>query len=298
MAVNLQSPPDPVQVSWSSLKRWENCPQHQLRIIKHETEKQNKGRIFLPGTVCDLAQRRFLDDEHRSPGDMAASIETIFKETVEKAESKILWKGNPNTDMAAVQKFCRETVTTLEPWLYKNVLPYGFAAEHKFKAHMEIPYLRDGVRAPIKLIGGLDIIVQDDQGKFRLYDLKVTKNHDYIKSTLAQLIFYDIAWCIINGAWDSCVEWGFITPAIPNEPYIPIIVTEEDRRIMMSRVVKYAQGVWNDNWAPKADDVGCNWCEARGMCQKFKTVPIVEANGKQRLSFADAAKTRSAFRAP
>ena len=77
---------------------------------------------------------------------------------------------------------------------------------------------------------------------------------------------------------------------------IPITVDEEDRRVMMSRVVKYAQGVWQDNWQPKADDTGCQYCEARGTCDKFKVVPIIDENGKQRISFADAAKNRAQYR--
>ena len=291
------SPPDPVLVSWSSLKRWENCPQHQLRVIQHKTERKNMGRIFLPGTVCDLAQREFLESENQQPGDMEASIERIFEATVSKAESKINWFGNPVEDMKNVVQFCKNTVTRLEPWLYEHVLPFEYAPEHRFKAHLEVPYLTEGVRAPIILRGGMDILVRNPvTGKFRLYDLKVTKDPSYIRSTLAQLTFYDIAWCVIQGEWGVCDEWAFVTPALEKEITIPITVDEEDRRVMMSRVVKYAQGVWQDNWQPKADDTGCQYCEARGTCDKFKVVPIIDENGKQRISFADAAKNRAQYR--
>lgn len=290
------SPPDPVTISWSGLKRWENCPQHQLRVILHQTEKQEKGRIFLPGTVCDLVQRRWLDSDNPQPGEMEQFVEDVFKETVEKGESKIKWKGNPVEDMNAVKAFCRKTVTRLEPWLMEHVLPYDYQPEVKFRAHMEVPSLCEGMTGPVKMIGGIDILVRDDQGKFRLYDLKVTQNPDYIRSTLAQLIFYDIAWGVIQGDFYHANEWGFVTPALDDQIMIPITVDREDRQVMLSRIIKYSQGVWRDNWAPKADDAGCNWCEAKGFCDKFKVVPIADENGKMRVSFDQAAAQKRAAR--
>lgn len=290
------SPPDPVVLSWSGLRRWENCPQHQLRTIKGEVDKSNKGRIFLPGTVLDLVQRRWLDSDDPQPGEMTELVDVVFDEVVNLGESKIPWRGDPKTDIANIKADLRKDITVLEPWLLQNVIPYGYEPEKKFRAHMEIPYLCEGVRAPMMLIGGIDIVVLGDDGKFRLYDLKRTKDPNYIRSTLAQLIFYDIAWCIIQGDFDCTREWGFVTPALP-EAVIPITVTHDDRRLMMSRMVKYAQGVWRDQWQPKSDDTGCNWCEAREYCEKFKVVPIIEENGRQRLSFAQAAAQRSKFRA-
>jgi hypothetical protein len=91
-------------------------------------------------------------------------------------------------------------------------------------------------------------------------------------------------------------EWGFVTPLL-DERMIPVTVERDDRSAMLSRIIKYAQGVWHDQWVPKADDSGCDWCEARAACQKFKQVSIVDENGKQRLSFMEAAAQRKQFRA-
>lgn len=293
------SPPDPVIISWSGLKRWENCPQQQLRTIQHKTERSNKGRIFLPGTVCDLVQRRWLDSDDPKPGEMEQLVEIVFSETVNLAESKIPWRGNPIEDQNNVKDFCRQVVARLEPWLLENVIPFDYAPEIKFKANMQIPYVCDtaeeNIKAPLRMIGGIDILVRDDKDKFHLFDLKVTRDPSYIRSTLAQLIFYDLAWGVIQGDFDHAVEWGFVAPALP-EFLIPITVGQEDRRMMMSRIVKYAQGVWNDEWKPKADDTGCDWCEARGACDKFKDVAIIDENGKQRLSFTKSAEQRAKFR--
>lgn len=294
-SVPSESPPDPVTISWSGLKRWENCPQHQLRVIRREVERSNKGRIFLPGTITDLVQRRWLDSDDPQPGQMADMVDQIFSEVLEERESVIKWRGNPLQDQQDVKNYCRETVINLEPWLIANVLPYDYQPEVKFRSYMQVPYICDDRFGIVKMIGGIDIVVRDDQGKFRLYDLKTTKDAGYIRSTLAQLIFYDLAWGVIQGDFQHAVEWGFVTPAL-EEKYIPITVSSDDRRAMLSRIIKYAQGVWQDNWAPKSDDTGCNWCEARGTCEKFKNVAIVDENGKQRLSFTQAAAQRAKFR--
>lgn len=251
------------------------------------------GRIFLPGTVCDLVERRWLDNPE--PGMMVEMVDTIFNEIVEKGEHKIHWKGNPLTDQKNVQAYCRKAVSRLEPWLLEHVVPFDYDAEVKFKAYMSVPYICDGVQAPVQMGGGIDIVVRDDAGKFHLYDLKITEASAYIRSTLAQLTFYDLAWSVIYGGWDTCVEWAFVTPML-EEATVPITVETEDRRVMLSRIVKYAQGVWTDSWDPKSDDVGCQWCTARDVCDKFKVIQMQDENGKQRVSFAQAAAQRSKFR--
>ena len=287
------SPPDSVLVSWSGLKRWEHCPQHQLRVIRHEVERSDRGRVFLPGTVCDLVQRRWLEDPQ--PGQMPEMVETVFAEVVAERESVIKWRGNPVQDQADVQAYCREVLTNLEPWLVENVLPYDYQPEVRFRAYLQVPYLCEDRLGLVKLIGGIDLVVRDDRGKFRLYDLKVSRNPTYLRSTLAQLIFYDLAWGAIQGDFYHATDWAFVTPALP-EKTIPITVDRDDRRVMLSRIVKYAHGVWRDSWHPKADDEGCQFCEARGACDKFKTVAIVDENGRQRLSFAETAARRAKFR--
>ena len=290
------SPPDPVIISWSGLKRWENCPQHQLRTIRNEVEKSNKGRIFLPGTVTDLVQRRWLDQDNPEPGQMPEMVEEVFNEVVDLAESKIQWRGDPRDDIANVKSDVRRAVRKLEPWLLENVVPFDYQPEFRFKAHMQVPYIcGDGVQGPVTMIGGIDILVRDHDQKYRIIDLKMTKDPGYIRSTLGQLTFYDIAWGVISGDFHQTVTWEFLCPMM-DEFTIPVTVEREDRQAMLSRIVKYAQGVWSNNWAPKSDDTGCTWCEARGTCEKFKTVATVEENGKMLVSFSQAAAQRAKFR--
>jgi hypothetical protein len=253
------------------------------------------GRVFLPGTICDLAQRRWLSQPDPHPGQMVEMVDQIFTETVEKAESKIFWRGNPREDMEAVKTHCRTMVARLEPWLTEQVLPYDYDVEVKFKAHFEVPYICEGTRAPVVMGGGIDVVVRDDQGKFRIYDLKITENWDYVRTTLAQLTFYDLAWGIIHNDFEATSHWGLITPGL-DERFVPSSVDHNDRKTLMSRIVKYAQGYWNDEWDPKSSDAGCGWCSAKGACEKFKTVSFTDEHGKQRVSFADAASRRSQFK--
>lgn len=291
----MTSPPDPVLVSWSGLKRWEHCPHHQLRVIQKKTAQSEKGRIFLPGTVLDLVQRHWLESENPEPGQMVEMVEAVFSEVVAEREAIIKWRGNPIHDQREVKADVRAAAKKLEPWLIENVLPYDYQPEVRFTAYLQVPYICEDRLGIVKMIGGIDIVVRDDQGKFRLYDLKMTQNESYIRSTLAQLIFYDLAWGVIQEDFYHAAEWGFITPALP-ERLISITVDRDDRRAMLSRIVQYAQGFWSDEWSPKADDEGCNYCEARGACDKFKTVAITDENGRQRLSFAQAAAQRAQFR--
>jgi hypothetical protein len=253
------------------------------------------GRVFLPGTICDLAQRRWLSEPSPQPGRMVEMVDEIFNETVLKAESKIFWRGNPKEDQEEVRKYCRGMVQRLEPWLTEHVLPFDYDVEVKFRAHLEVPYICEGMRAPVTLGGGIDVVVRDDRGKFGIYDLKITESWDYVRTTLAQLTFYDLAWGIIHGDFESSSRWGLITPGL-EERFVPASVGHDDRKTLMARIVKYAHGFWNDAWDPKPSNTGCDWCTAKGACEKFKTVAFTDDHGKQRISFMDAAQRRSQFK--
>jgi hypothetical protein len=286
---------EPVYISWSGLKRWEQCNHKHLRHIQHEVTKPN-GRVFLPGTIVDRCERRLLESDNPQRGDMAAMIDTIFDEnTGEDAEYVIRWKGKDE-----VKRTCLEAVTNLEPILWEHVLPHDYQAEFKFKAHMEVPYIVEGMRAPVTMRGGMDIVVQKwPSGNFAIHDLKISRDKGYINKTLAQGTFYAIAWGVIQEDFSQPTEVSFFFPLL-EEKIIKATVGVEEKRMMMSRIVKYAQGVWKDEWYPKTDNAGCSasWCEAFGTCAKFKPIAMRDENGKQRVSFAKQAEVRRASRAP
>lgn len=286
----------PIRISWSSLKRLENCPQHQYRHMRQETDISQKGRIFLPGTVCDLVQRRWLDSGDPQPGQMPDMVEAVLNETIEKRESVIHWNGDAKADYARVKAHCIGQVKRLEPWLLTNVVPFEYAAEHKFEVYTLVPFEDTGQYLPILLNGGIDIVVHDpaqpmDRG-YRLHDLKISESPSYLRSTLAQLVFYNLVWGTLYNNYDAVDYHSFVTPSLP-EMEIPLTLGHEDRRLMLSRIIKFASVIARGCFDPNPEAVGCSGCEAKRVCTRFNLADrlirvedadhIKEHNGRQRL---------------
>lgn len=285
----------PIRISWSSLKRLEHCPEHQYRHMRGETDISEKGRIFLPGTVCDLVQRRWLDSGDPQPGQMPDMVEAVLNETIEKRESIIHWNGDAKTDYFKVKAHCIKQVQRMEPWLLKNVVPFEYAAEHRFEVYTLVPFEDTGQYLPILLNGGIDIVVHDpeqpmDRG-YRLHDLKISDNPSYLRSTLAQLVFYNLVWGTLYNNYDAVDYHSFFTPSLP-EIEIPLTLTHEDRRLMLSRIIKFASVIARGCFDPNPDAM-CGGCEAKRVCSRFNlsdrlirvedAAGIKEHNGQQRL---------------
>ena len=281
----------PLSISWSRLKTWEDCKQRVLLNQQGKASGAVDGRIFLPGTIADRAMRQWLNLDDPQPGQMPDMIDALFDEhTAPDAEYVIKWRGNQNQDRLKVKNFVLEVVTKLEPILLEKVIPYRWEPEIKFRYPVAIPYL-DGTSVRIDLIGGIDIGVQEDDDEYAIYDLKATANDAYVRgATLGQLIFYDLAWRA--GFGKSPKAAAFITPAC-RERFVPLTITDEDRRVMMSRIIKYAQGVWAQDWKPKAEHTGCNWCEVKHACPKWALPNVRDDQNRRRVSFADAAQRRT-----
>ena len=285
-------------ISWSGLKRYESCHQLHLRTIKQQTQKQN-ARIFLPGATADLVQREWLNQDDPKPGQMVKMVPDVLDRLTNKDRNfedfreHIRWRSDPRTDKQEITEFVTSVVTKLEPILLKLVVPYDYQPELKFRTTMGLPYL-DGRIVGVKLIGGIDIVVRDNEGRFILYDLKATKERRYIDSTLGQGIFYDIAWEAYFGV--RPVMFGFIAPAL-DEPVIWVKVSDDDRSVMMARVTKFAHGMWRGDWTPKTDDEGCRFCEARHVCDKFAIHLATDEMGRHRVSFEHTVAARRELRA-
>jgi len=282
-----------IKISWSGLKRWEDCPQRHLRNVRRETRPVN-GRVFLAGNVVDSAERQWLNEGAR-PGELVRLIpewmDRMCDPSSEASEYTIRWNGNARADRAAVLEKCVLAAQRLEPILLEHVAPYQFEPEKKFEVWVGIPGL-NGERVGILLTGGIDIVVRDDEGNFRLYDLKTTENRGYIRSTAAQAIFYDIAWGHWWGDHTQPREFGFIAPLL-SEKLIPVAVNDDHRRVMMQRIIKAAHGMMRDQWSPKRDNEGCSWCEAKAWCPKFALAHAKDAFGKNRVNFAETARRRA-----
>lgn len=284
-----------IQISWSGLKRWENCPQRHLRNVRRETKKQQNGRVFLAGNVVDHAEQQWLN-EGGVPGRLTELVHLWMDRMCDPADDAseyvIKWQGSPAADRQKVLEKCLLAAERLEPILTEHVLPFDYEAEKKFKVWVGIPDPW-GNRVGIQLTGGIDIVVKDHDGNFRLYDLKTTQDPGYIRATAAQAIFYDIAWGSWWGDRTQPRDFGFIVPLL-SEKLISVKINDDHRRVMMQRIIKAAHGMIRDEWTPKADNTGCSWCEAKDWCPKFALVSAKDAAGKNRVSFAATVEARRA----
>lgn len=282
-----------IRISWSGLKRYEECGQRHLRNVRREVKSQQNGRIFLAGNVVDHSQRQFLN-EGGKPGRLIELIpewmDRLCDPTDEDAEYIIKWQGNPAADRKKVLDKCLLAARRLEPILLEHVVPYTYEPEKKFKVWVGIPDPW-GNRVGIQLTGGIDIVVRDDDGNFKLFDLKTTADKNYLRSSAGQAVFYDIAWGHWWGDRAQPATFGFIAPLL-TEKMIPIAVNDGHRRVMMQRIIKAAHGMIRDEWKPKESNSGCSWCEAQPWCPKFALVTAKDDIGRNRVSFAATAQAR------
>ena len=178
----------------------------------------------------------------------------------------VRWRSR--TDRSELTVFCQDLVTRLEPYLEQWVLPYEYAPEYRFSVPIHIPYL-DGELIEIELRGGIDILVRlgNDPSQWRAFDLKATKDPNYVRKVRGQGVFYDIA--IIASFGVAPVDFVFLQPMVEGRPYEIIDVSAADRRSMMARIIEYAHDCWRGDDTPKPDAAGCSWCPVRGACRKF-----------------------------
>mgnify|MGYP001613513782 CR=1 FL=1 len=261
-----------LKVSWSALRMWEECRQKQHLMWTGKGKATDRMlRTYLPGTVADLVMREWLQSGDPQPGQMVEAVEEVFdryvspKTDAQKKDAGVVrWKGDPNKDKESVKKFVRELVVKLEPILFDLVVPYDYQPEKSFSVRVNIPGL-EGAPTPILLRGGIDIVVRPK--RFQLWDLKATSDASYVKKVLGQGVFYDLAWGLL---FEPPESFGFIVPMCA-ETVVRARITEEDRTVMMSRVISFAHAQWRGEWYPKVDDVGCNsWCPVSHACEKFK----------------------------
>jgi PD-(D/E)XK nuclease superfamily len=262
----------PITISWSSLRLHEECRQ---KFKLHATGKRGPAadiRVFFPGTVADRVMRAWLSSPDPQLGQMVGMVEDIMTEEERKVirtgEGMVRWRGH--NDRPQVVKFCVDLVEKLEPILCDLVLPYEYQPEMRFsKIPMFIPGL-DGAPALIYISGGIDIVTKehtDTRDIWRAYDLKATRDDNYVKKTLGQGVFYDLAMRLMFG--QSPDSFAFIQP-LCSQRIVYARVTEEDRRVLVTRIERMAHYMWKHDYDPKADIKGCQWCDVKHACVKFK----------------------------
>lgn len=278
----------PLRLSWSRLRSHAECPAKGQLLSQGYKAKGSDIRMFFHGTVVDSAMRQWLAMENPPLGWMLERVDQILDEEETKARETgdgiVRWRNVQ--DKEEVRAFCRELVTRLETLLAVICLPYGWQEARRFTVPMTIPGL-DGQPRRIDLTGEIDLLTMPPQGVV-VWDLKATKDSGYWRKVLGQLIFYEIAVFIMKGAWP--VRSALIQPMCEQQ-IVPFQITEDQRREMLTRIVRTAHDIWQGNTLPKADSVGCQGCFVRHACPKYKvaggrgrvvmpgSVPVIHLGG-------------------
>jgi PD-(D/E)XK nuclease superfamily len=255
-----------LRLSWSRLRLHDECPAKGDLMRRHKSPVQDI-RNFFHGNVVDLAMRRWLSQEEPEPGWMSAQVDAIFEESADIAKDTgdgvVHWRSA--TDRAETLDFCRELVARLEPALARYALPFTWEPAVRFAVPVAVPYL-DGRLREIILVGEMDLLVTDCEGRIAVWDLKATRDNNYYKKVLGQLAFYAIAVKLMKGQFPAMT--GLIQPMCETR-VLPVTVDRDAVAQMAGRMTKAAQDIWAGRLAPKADNAGCAYCPVKHACPKF-----------------------------
>lgn len=264
--------PNRIRISWTSLQNHEQCRQRaHLMQGKRKTPGQNL-RPFFHGIVADRCMRTWLESDNPVSGEMVSWVEDIVEAELLRARERqsgvVQWKSS--TDRAEMVAWVRELLTRLEPFLQRNVLPFDYWPEYKFRTPIRVKDLVNN-DSYIDLVGGMDVRVRETKVPEPVwvgFDLKATASPDYIRKTLGQGIFYSLAHFAEEGA--PFQRFAFLQPMVEDNPFVWINITQADLSSMLSRIQKMAHDMWRNDVTPKKIDSGCAWCPVKGACVKFR----------------------------
>jgi len=274
--------PQRIRLSWSRLAAYDKCRQRVRLLNQGKKSPTTDGRNFLPGTLADRCMRRWLEAGRFNPGGMLEFLDEEWeRHTGKDSEYVIKWRNNPRADQLSVLEDVKTALEKLEPILQKKVTPFAFKPEFRFTSVVGIPGL-NGETVQIEIFGAVDVATHFEQGQYGLYDLKITRRDSYIKSTLAQLIFYDLAFRGHTGV--RPVEHAFWCPLL-DEIEINLTVTNDDRREMISRIIGYCHNVWAGHWELTEDKNECWNCPTKAACPRFVNPISKDTQGRNRVTF-------------
>jgi len=258
---------EPITISWSRLRAHMECRQRAALLrAGHKSPAQNI-RNYFGGMVVDKIMRDWLADPARVSGDMVTAIDRYIAECEAAAtadgDGVVRWR-NPG-DRAELAGFCTELLHKLEPILDTLVLPYEFHSALTFRAPITVPYL-DGRPTTVILRGEMDLLTHQGPDDWVVWDLKGTKDDQYWRKVLGQLVFYDLAVLATRGVATSRV--GLIQPMC-RRPVLEFVLTAEHRRQMWAQILRMAEDIWRTHAPPKADTDGCTQCEVRHACVRY-----------------------------
>lgn len=279
-----------IKISWSKIRTAEECKQKAWLTSEGKTAGAADLRVFFAGNVVDQAMRQWLSMASPAPHWMMLRVDEIFEELEVKirGENKgvLRWRDKAQRDGA--REFCMEAVARLEPLLNQLVVPLKYQAAYRFSTKLLINGL-DGEPTPILLNGEMDVMTLFEpplpeitpdldpivmalrRPEYRVWDLKTTKDAQYWRKTVAQLVFYDIACICMYGM--ATAEVGLIQPMVEGVPFISFRPSDEDRTFMFNRIESVAHAIMRQDYSPKAGSEGCLYCECRHACVRYAPEP-------------------------
>lgn len=260
----------PLRVSWSSIRVHEECKQRSYLQREGKRAKVTNIRNFFGGMVVDRIMREWLNEPLIRTADKRALVTCTMDEleSLERGKgSHIRWRNAADRD--EVRDFCVELVNRLEPILAKYVLPYQYEHGKWFKVPMHIPAPITREMREILLTGEMDLLVYND-GPI-VWDLKGTADDQYYRKVIAQLTFYDLAIWASSGQRTRYA--GLIQPMC-TEQLLVFDITDDMRRDLMARIVRYAHDVWLSVSDCTASTAPCHWCDVRHACARYAPASI------------------------
>lgn len=281
--------PKQLYLSWSQLRHHSECKQKSYLMRTGQKDPATNIRVFFPGTVVDRVMRDYLMLGEPAAGFMASRVKDKMDEEEQNCKDTgdgiAKWKSR--ADRIEVAEFCVELVKRLEPILADLVLPHQYEPSKRFKVPVSIPYL-DGTRTSVMLVGEYDILLKYasphdlSPRPWEIWDLKATKNDQYWRSTIGQLIFYDLCNYLMFRQYTARV--GLIQPMCKQQT-VAIEITDQQRVEMMQRIIGMAHSIWKTEAFPNSevfnieteirpDTKYCFMCAVKKSCPRFQPTGI------------------------
>lgn len=256
----------PLKLSWSRLRLHSECPAKGDLVARGKKSPVADSRMYFPGTVCDVAMRRWLSQEPEpQPGWMEANVDSIIEEYAGggKGDGPVRWKSVD--DRRQVGEQCRAAVVQLERDLNVHCLPYDWDPARRFEVPIQVP--RPGYPQPVQifLIGEIDLLVRRPEG-IVVWDLKITRSSDYWRKVLGQLLMYEVAVWLMTGSWPY--RSGLLQPLL--QDVTPVYEFTQDNRLqMLGRICSTAADIWTGRLDPSPEASKCRRCEVKHACPLF-----------------------------
>jgi hypothetical protein len=270
--------PSSIRLSWSRIRTHSECPQKGKLTAEGKRSAVSDHRVFFPGTVVDRCMRQWLSMPEQERGWMGRHVDVIMDKeeasSQENGDGKVKWKHPADRD--EVRALCRQAVDRLEPDLADLLgldkppeLQCGWDPAPRFEVPLLIPHPGGGPgRLKISITGEIDLLVSRPPGwagllpGLEIFDLKTTRDDQYWRKSLGQLVMYEIAMWGQKQGW--AVRSGILQPLCADRTP-SWAFTAEHRVQMFQRITQVAGDIWAGRLDPKPGSY-CGNCDVRHAC--------------------------------